>query len=118
MVNGLTAQLMNSVMPMPAFWSLISWMVEKSIFISIGTIITQMSRPTGMFTCAYSSRPSAWKAAGNHWPRTMPATMQSTTQRLSQRSKKPIGAPAICLPATSHWALIVRTPDECARQLP
>jgi len=54
----------------------------KSIFISIGTIITQISRPTGKLTCAYSIRPRAWKAAGNHWPSRMPATMQRTTQRL------------------------------------
>jgi hypothetical protein len=81
MVKGLTAQFTNSVMPMPAFCSLTSCIEPKSIFISIGMIITQISRPTGMLTWAISSPPSAWKRRGTTGRAAMPATMQRTTQR-------------------------------------
>ena len=61
----------------------------KSIFSSIGMIITQMSRPTGTLTRATSIRPSAWNGAGTSWPSAIPATMQRNTHSVSQRSKKP-----------------------------
>ena len=59
MENGLTAQLTNSVTNMPFFCWRTSLMALKSIFISIGMIITQISRPTGILTFATSRAPTA-----------------------------------------------------------
>jgi hypothetical protein len=56
--------------------------------ISIGTIITQISAPTGRLTRAISSSPNALTGAGNHWPNAAPATMHRATQAVRQRSKK------------------------------
>ena len=55
--NGFTAQFTNSVTPMPRQWRRTSWSAPKSIFMSIGMIMTQMSSPTGMLTWATSMRP-------------------------------------------------------------
>src|SRR5574342_485275 len=74
----------------------------------MGTIIAQISRPTGMFTRATSIRPTAWKKAGKVCPSAMPAPMQRNTQTVSQRSKNPISAPPAAFAVTSHWALISR----------
>ena len=79
MENGLTAQLMNSVTPMPRAWALTWPSAAKSIFSSIGVIITQMSSPTGRFTWATSRAPTARKKPGASWPRTMPARMHRPT---------------------------------------
>src|SRR3569832_2393047 len=81
----------------------------------MGMIITQISRPTGMFTCATSLRPSAWNGAGNIWPSSTPTTKHNATHRVSPRSNTLIGAPAARLPVTSHCALIERTPSKLAR---
>ena len=78
--NGLTAQLTNSVTPMPRQCCLTCDSAAKSTFSSIGMIITQMSRPTGRLTCATSMRPMDWKGPGNHWPSAMPTTMHRNTQ--------------------------------------
>ena len=77
--NGLTAQLMNSVTPMPRqCWR--TWpSAAKSTFSSMGMIITQISRPTGRLTLAISMRPMAWNAAGANWPRAIPAMMHTAT---------------------------------------
>ena len=62
--NGFTAQLTNSVTPIPRA-CLRTWPIAaKSIRSSIGMIITQMRRPTGTLTRAISMRPSAWNGAG------------------------------------------------------
>ena len=78
--KGLTAQLTNSVTPMPrTCWR--TWCkAAKSTLTSIGMIITQISRPTGRLTFATSMRPTAWNAPGNTWPSAMPATMHRKTQ--------------------------------------
>src|SRR5512143_4045080 len=118
--KGLTAQLTNSVTPMP-FQCDFTWCrAPKSIFISMGMIITQISRPTGRLTCATFRRPSAWNGAGSNCPSSTPATMHSATHRLSQRSNTLIGAAAPStlaarLAVTSHCALIERTPSKLAR---
>ena len=57
--NGLTPQLMNKVTPMPRQCSLTWASAAKSIFISIGMIISQISTATGRLTWATSSRPIA-----------------------------------------------------------
>ena len=57
--NGLTSQLMASVTPMPLRCPLIWCSAPKSIFSSIGMIITQISRPTGRLTLAISIAPIA-----------------------------------------------------------
>jgi hypothetical protein len=77
--NGLTSQLTASVTPMPRTWSRTWPNAPKSIFSSIGTIITQISTPTGRLTRANSMRPIACTGAGNTCPRAMPATMHSAT---------------------------------------
>jgi hypothetical protein len=79
MENGFTAQFTKSVMPMPLQCDLTWPSAPKSILTSIGTIITQMSRPTGMLTRANSTAPIAWNAAGKSCPRAIPATMHSAT---------------------------------------
>ena len=78
--NGLTAQLMNRVTPMPRQCSFTWCSAPRSIFSSIGTIISQISTATGRLTWATSARPIAWNGAGNQWPSAMPATMHSATQ--------------------------------------
>jgi len=104
MEKGLTAQLTKRVTPIPFQCSFTWCRAPKSTFINMGMIITQISRPTGMLTSATSSRPKYWKGAGIHWPSAMPARMQSPTHRVSQRSKRLMGAPAACLIETSHCA--------------
>jgi len=78
--NGLTAQLVNKVTPMPRQWLFTWWSAPKSTFSSIGMIITQISRPTGRLTLATSMRPTAWKTSGIRCPRAIPTTMQRNTQ--------------------------------------
>jgi hypothetical protein len=65
MEKGLTAQLMKRVTPIPFQWDLTWPRAPKSIFISMGMIITQIRTPTGRLTWATSSRPRNWKGAGN-----------------------------------------------------
>ncbi|MCY1244539.1 hypothetical protein D9M72_576230 [compost metagenome] len=79
MENGFTAQLMNSVTPMPRQWFFTCARAAKSTRSSIGMTITQISTPTGMLTLATSRRPTAWNAAGNSCPSAMPTTMQRNT---------------------------------------
>ena len=79
MENGLIAQLTSRVTAMPAFCWRTSCSAAKSIFISMGMIITQISRPTGRLTCATSSAPMAWAASGTTRPSTVPATMHRNT---------------------------------------
>ncbi len=57
--NGLTAQLMNKVTPMPRQCSRTWPSAAKSILISIGTIISQISTATGRLTRAISAAPMA-----------------------------------------------------------
>ena len=85
--NGLTAQFTNSVTPMPRQCSLTWLRAPKSTLSSIGTIMTQINRPTGRLTWAISMRPMAWNTPGANWPRAMPATMHSSTQTVRKRSK-------------------------------
>ena len=80
--KGLTAQLMNSVTPIPRQCRRTSAMAAKSTLTSIGTIISQISAATGRFTCATSAAPTAWNACGNRCPSPMPTTMQAATQRV------------------------------------
>src|SRR5579883_3125738 len=85
--NGLTAQFTNSVTLMPRQCRLTWLSAAKSTLSSIGTIITQMSRPTGRLTWAISMRPTAWNTPGADWPSAMPATMHAATHTLRYRSK-------------------------------
>ncbi len=55
--KGLTAQLINSVTPIPRQCARTPASAVKSTFISIGTIMSQMSAATAKLTS------SAWKAA-------------------------------------------------------
>ncbi len=80
--NGFTAQLMNKVTPMPRQCSRTLPSAAKSIFTSIGTIISQISTATGRLTLASSAAPIRWKTGGIRWPSAMPATMQSATHRV------------------------------------
>ena len=64
MENGLTAQLMNSVTPMPRQCSRTLPMAAKSTLTSMGMIISQIRAATGRLTCASSAAPIAWKTAG------------------------------------------------------
>ncbi|MCY1554365.1 hypothetical protein D9M68_909340 [compost metagenome] len=82
MEKGLTAQLTNRVTNMPFFCWRTSLIALKSIFISIGMIITQISRPTGILTLATSRAPTAWAACGTTRPRMVPATMHRNTHRV------------------------------------
>ena len=82
MEKGFTAQFTNRVTPMPRQWAFTWCMAAKSIFISMGMIITQMSRPTGTLTRATSMRPSAWNSGGKSWPSATPATMHRNTHRV------------------------------------
>ena len=104
MEKGFTAQFTATVTAMPRQCRRTSCIARKSIFISIGMIITQMSAPTGRLTCASSSRPSAWNNPGSHWPSAMPATMQRSTHSVSQRSKKPIAGFGAATAAALSWS--------------
>ncbi len=73
-------QLMKSVTPMPRQCSFTRPSAAKSIFRSIGTIISQMSRATGRFTFATSSAAMDWKRPGIRCPSVTPAMMQRNTQ--------------------------------------
>ena len=57
--NGLTAQLMNRVTPMPRQCWRTSLSAAKSILISMGTIMSQISAATGRLTLAISAAPIA-----------------------------------------------------------
>ncbi len=59
MENGFTAQLTNSVTPIPFQCSVTRCSAAKSIFSSIGTIMSQMSPATGRLTRKISSAPTA-----------------------------------------------------------
>ena len=74
------SQFTPRVTAMPRQWRATWPMAPKSTRSSIGTIISQMSRATGMLTCATSRRPRVWKAPGMTAPSAMPATMHSATQ--------------------------------------
>ena len=63
--KGLTAQLMNSVTPMPRQCSRTLPMAAKSTFTSMGMIISQIRAATGRLTCATSAAPMAWNRPGN-----------------------------------------------------
>ena len=78
--NGLTAQLMTRVTPMPRQCRRTWPRAAKSIFSSIGTIISQTSTATGRLTSATVARPRAWNGAGRSWPSTIPARMHKATQ--------------------------------------
>ncbi|OIQ64486.1 hypothetical protein GALL_539640 [mine drainage metagenome] len=106
MENGLTSQLTNSVTPMPRTCWRTSCSAEKSTLTSIGMIITQISKPTGKFTCATSMRPIAWNTPGSHCPKAIPATMHRKTQTDRKRSNPLMGAPAARWPVTSQDALM------------
>ena len=62
--KGFTAQLTNSVTPTPRQCSETPRNARRSILISIGMIISQISTATGRLTCATSIRPTAWNAPG------------------------------------------------------
>ena len=79
MENGFTSQFTKTVTAMPRAWRRTCPSAEKSMRISIGTIITQMSRPTGRFTCATCSAPRRATAPGHAWPSATPTAMQATT---------------------------------------
>jgi hypothetical protein len=55
--NGLTAQLMKSVTPIPRQCSFTCDSAAKSIFTSIGIIISQIRIATGRLTLAISADP-------------------------------------------------------------
>ena len=78
--KGLTSQLTKSVTPMPRTWRRRSCRALKSTFTSIGTIITQMRRPTGKLTSATVQRESAANTSGSACPSPMPAPMHRSTQ--------------------------------------
>ncbi len=83
MEKGFTAQLMNSVTPMPRQCRPTSPRAAKSIFSSMGMTMSQISAATGRLTLAISAAPMmAWNGPGIRWPRAMPTTMQSATQRV------------------------------------
>ena len=62
--NGFTPQFTNSVTPTPFQCLRTSCNDWKSIFSSIGRIISQISTATGRLTRAISIEPSVSKAAG------------------------------------------------------
>ena len=82
MVKGFTAQLMNRVTPMPRQCLPTADSAPKSTFISIGTIINQISPATGRLTWATSSPPRTANAGANSRPSTTPAPIHSTTHRV------------------------------------
>lgn len=80
--KGLTAQLMNSVTPMPRQCCLTWPSAPKSTLSNIGMIITQIRTPTGRLTWATSRRPIAWNNAGISCPSVTPRTMQRKTHNV------------------------------------
>ena len=80
MVKGLIAQFTARVMPIPrqcrATWP----KAAKSIFTSMGMIISQIRMATGRLTLASSMALTALNRPGMSWPSAMPATMQRKTQ--------------------------------------
>jgi len=79
MENGLSAQLMNSVTPMPRQWALTCRSAEKSMRMSMGMIISHTSTATGRLTLATSIAPMSWNAPGKKCPNAMPTTMHRAT---------------------------------------
>jgi hypothetical protein len=75
--NGLTSQFTPTVAAIPRQWSFTWPSAARSIFSSIGTIISHTSTATGKFTVA---EPSTWNTPGIACPNAIPATMQSATQ--------------------------------------
>ena len=63
--NGLIAQFTNTVTPMPFQCRFTSPIARKSIFSSIGMIISQISTATGRFTLAISAAPKVANAPGS-----------------------------------------------------
>lgn len=80
--NGFTAQLMNSVTPIPRQYRRTPANAPKSIFISMGMTISHTSTATGRLTCATSRPPTAWNTPGITCPSPIPTTMHSATQRV------------------------------------
>ena len=80
--NGLTAQLMNSVTPMPRQCSRTWPRAAKSTLTSIGMIISQISDGDRQVDLRDLGRADGVEDAGKQWPSAMPATMQSATQRV------------------------------------
>ncbi len=78
--NGFTAQLMNNVTPTPRQCSRTWPSAPKSIFSSIGMIISQTSPATGRLTRAISALAMAANRPGNKCPRATPAMMHRATQ--------------------------------------
>jgi hypothetical protein len=89
MENGLTSQLIPTVTAMPRQCARTSPRAPRSIFSSMGTIISQIRAATGRLTCATSAAAMAAKTPGSAWPSRMPATMHSATQTDRNRSKPP-----------------------------
>ena len=116
--KGFTSQLMPTVAAMPRQW-LPTWRrAPRSIFSSMGTIISQISTATGRLTSATVASPMAWKTPGMSWPSTMPATMQSATHSVRKRSKVPMAGAAGVAPAGSaairHDKFLQRTRRPCS----
>ena len=78
--NGLIAQLISKVTPIPRQCSVTRCRAPKSTLSSIGTIISQISTATGRLTLATSAPPISWNGAGNSRPSAMPTTMHKATQ--------------------------------------
>ena len=66
--NGFTAQLMKSVTPMPRQCSLTCDNAAKSIFTSMGMIISQIRTATGRLTLAISAEPIDVEDGGKEVP--------------------------------------------------
>jgi hypothetical protein len=82
MENGLTSQLTPSVTATPRQCRRTIPSAAKSIFISMGMIISQTSPATGRLIWATSRPATTAKAGANPWPSATPATMHSRTQRV------------------------------------
>ena len=80
MEKGFTAQLMNSVTPMPRQCSVTRDKAAKSIFTSMGMIINQIRTATGMLTLAISAEPMMWNTEGKACPSAIPTMMHRATQ--------------------------------------
>ena len=80
--NGLTAQLTSRVTPMPRQCAPTPRKAPKSTFISIGTIISQISTATGRLMLASSIAPSATNARGNRCPSKVPTPMHASTHNV------------------------------------
>ncbi len=97
--NGLTSQFTPTVAAIPRQWLLTCPSAARSIFSSMGTIISQTSTATGRLTCATVASPIAWKTAGTSCPSAIPAMMQSATQGVRKRSNTPMAGRAGAAPA-------------------